>query len=163
MDGDGPGPEGVRQPSALSRRLGWLVLIAVVVAAFTGLLGPGPLSRASASDPAGLVELEYSRFTRQLANTALRVTITPEVESTGSVRLWISSAYLAEASVQQVVPEPVAWVAADGGAVLVFPLTDRAAPVTVRIQLQPNWVGLLRGEIGVVGRQPIRFWQFAYP
>lgn len=163
MDGDGQELEGVPQRTLRGRWLGWLVLTVIVLAALVGLLGPGPLSWTTATDPAGVVELEYSRFTRRLANTDLQVTITPELGSTGSVQLWISSEYLVETSVQQVVPEPVIWAGVDGGTVLVFPLAEPAAPVTVQIQLQPNWVGPLRGAIGGAGREPIQFWQFAYP
>lgn len=144
------------------QRLGWVALAVVGLAALAGLLGPGPLSSATRTDPSGLVEVEHHRFARQVADTDLRLTVRPDPAQPGTARVWISADYLSSIQIQQVQPEPESWTGQDGGVVLTFPVTD-AEPVTVLVQTRPDQVGLVHGAIGAPGREPAGFWQFVYP
>lgn len=148
-----------RRRAHIGRRAGWAVFGLVLAAALAGLIGPGPLSRATAS--AALVHVEYERFARQLGVTSLELTVRPDPARPDAARLWISNDYLSKLGVQQVVPEPESWTAARGGVVLAFPLTGDEARVT--IQASPDHVGPLRGAIGTPGRPPAEVWQFVYP
>jgi hypothetical protein len=142
------------------QRVGWSVCALVVVAALVGLLGPGPLSWANAATPAGLVDLEYSRFIRHVADTSVELRVRPE--QPGTARVWISSDYLSGLNVQGVTPQPDVWTAVDDGVVLAFP-TRGLDPVAVQMQVRPDELFLLRGAVGAPGQEPIEFWQFIYP
>ncbi|SFN55131.1 hypothetical protein SAMN05216207_101681 [Pseudonocardia ammonioxydans] len=144
------------------QRVAWAVLAVLVLAALAGLFGPGPLSRVSATDPAGLVRLEHERFTRYAGDTDLRVQVRPGPGRDGTAAFWISAAYLSQVRVQQVQPQPVRWTTSGDRALLEFAVSG-PDPVTVVLQLRPDEVGLLRGAVGVPGGEPIGFWQLVYP
>lgn len=155
-------PRTAHDSSAVRQRVAWAVLALVLVAGLAGLLGPGPLSWASAATPDGLVEVGHSRFVRHIADTSLELRVLPDPRQPGTARVWISSEYLAAVNVQQVTPEPDTWTAMGGGVELAFP-ADGPDPVTVQIEIRPDDLFLLRGAIGVPGRQPVEFWQFVHP
>jgi hypothetical protein len=146
----------------VAQRVGWAVFALIVVAALAGLLGPGPLSWASATAPSGLVEVEYSRFVRDVGDSNVELRVQPDPAQPDTARVWISSEYLSSLNLQQVTPEPDTWTAVDEGVVLAFP-TSGPDPVTVQIHMRPDELGLLRGTVGAPGQEPVEFWQFVYP
>lgn len=150
-----------RRRAVRVRRAGWAAFALLIAAALAGLLGPGPLSWTSRSSAAGDVAVEYERFSRYTGDTILRVRIGPV--RGGAARLWISDEYLSAVDIQQVVPEPTAWTATGGGVVLSFPVGGRDDRVDARIRLSLTRIGLVRGEVGLPGREPVEFWQFVYP
>lgn len=155
-------PDTAHASSRTRQRIAWAVLALVAVAGFAGVLGPGPLSWASAATPDGRVEVDYSRFVRHVADTTLELRVRPDPRQTDTAEVWISSAYLSAVNVQQVTPEPDTWTAVDGGVVLAFPVAG-PDPVTVQIEIRPDDLFLVGGALGVPGRQPISFWQFVHP
>lgn len=150
-----------RRRAARAHRVGWAVLALIPLAALAGLLGPGPLSRTGRS--AGLVALDYERFTRRQGDTDLVLRIRPDPARPDTAQVWISAAYLSALHVRQAVPQPATWTAADDGSVLAFPVRGPDDQVEVRIRLSPDRLGLVRGAIGVPGQEPVEFWQFVYP
>lgn len=153
-------PEVAGPRTAALQRGAWVVFALIALAALAGLIGPGPLSSATATDPSGLVQLDYDRFTRNQGDTSMELQVAPAQPDVAEV--WISTEFLSGVQVQQVRPEPDTWTAANGGDVLTF-LVDGTDPVTVEMQVRPDHIGLLRGAIGVPGGEPVEFWQFGYP
>lgn len=60
-------------------RVGWVLWTMAISAALAGLLGPGPLSSATAGEEGSPLRVEYRRFDRHEAETLMRVQL-------GSVR-----------------------------------------------------------------------------
>ncbi len=60
------------------QRIGWLAMGGLVLTALTGAFGYGPVSWQQASDPAGLVRVEFERFQRQGSEFTLRSTQSSE-------------------------------------------------------------------------------------
>jgi hypothetical protein len=66
---------GVRLPGRrIGQRAGWLLLFLLILLAFFGAFGSGPLARASLSAPGG-VRVEYSRVVRRLAPNEIRIQV----------------------------------------------------------------------------------------
>lgn len=159
--------EGAQQPGQqrlvlAGQRFSWAVFALIVAAALAGLLGPGPLSWASAQAPSGLVEVEYSRFVRYIGDSTVELHVRPGPAASDTARVWISSEYLSGVNLQQVTPRPDTWATVDEGVVLSYP-TGGSETVHVRIHLRPDEIGLLRGAVGVPGQVRVEFWQFVYP
>ena len=93
------------------QRIAWLVEAAVIVAALLGLLGNGPLSKASISDPTGSLFVEYSRFGHW--ESPLRIEITVQPRAGHLTRLSINRPYLDQMRVESITPQPVSQ-SADG-------------------------------------------------
>lgn len=147
---------------AVAQRIGWVVLVLIVLGAIAGLFGPGPLSTVTHTTPSGLVQLEHERFARHIADTSLQLRVRPDPAQPGTAQVWISSEYLSAVQVQGVQPEPDSWTGVGGGVVLAFPVSGQE-PITVSLQIRPDEIGLLRGAVGAPGREPVEFWQFGYP
>jgi hypothetical protein len=88
------------------QRIGWVAMGVLVLTALTGVFGYGVLSWQQASDPAGLVRIEYERFQRQGSEFTLRVDIEPEATTGDAVPLRVSGSFLDAVEVKGIVPEP---------------------------------------------------------
>ena len=145
------------------QRIGWLAMGGLVLIALSGVFGHGPVSWRQASDPAGLVRVEYERFERQLSEHSLKVEIAPGATTGDAVSLRLNGAFLDAAEVQEIVPRPQEERSAGQDVEYVFPVAQPDQPATIRFTLKLREVGTIRAEIGLSGREPARFTQFVYP
>jgi hypothetical protein len=143
------------------QRAGWLVMLAIIVAALIGLLGSGPLSSATAE--AGPLQLEYSRFERRHAPSELEVTVSNDAESQDQIEVWISTDYLASTEITSIVPEPEEVSEADEQMIYRFSIDDQAQTPTIRFALEYDDPGPTTGRMGMIGGPELTFWQFIYP
>ena len=144
-------------------RAGWALIALVLVAALAGLLGHGPLSRATAGEPGSRLWAEYHRFERHQAPTELRVHLGPGAGSGGELRVWVGRGYLDAIELERVDPEPVAVEAGADQHVFVFAMPDPGRPTSVLFRFQPDTYGSLRGRLGLPDGEEVTFDQFAYP
>lgn len=131
-------------------------------AAVAGLLGSGPLARATGAVP-GAFSVEYERFTRYQAPQTLQIHLAPAVTSRREARLWISRAFLDSSKIEGVIPTPLR---VEGGAdrlYYVFQMAKPADPLSVALNLQAEHIGFVDGRIGVDGGREVAFRQLVYP
>lgn len=150
--------------SWLVQRIGWAMLLLLVLAALAGLLGEGgPLSEATATSADGGLGVEYARFGRYRAPATLKIHLGPQAVQGDEARVWVSRAYLEAVQIQNIVPEAESVEAGPGGMTYVFKLEEPGAPTTVTFNLQPLkrwWIaGAVRLDDGAV----VAFNQFVYP
>jgi hypothetical protein len=145
------------------QRVGWVVMALVALAGLLGLLGHGPLSNTSATDPGGALRVEYSRFIHYGDPDQLEVHIGPGAGSKGELRLWLNSEYLAGVQVEKVTPEPERVEAGADRHTFVFRVSDVSRPTRLTLRVQAQRYGLRRAWVGLEGREPAPFWQFVYP
>lgn len=143
------------------QRVGWLVMVLIIVAAFLGLLGAGPLSSSTAA--MGPLQLQYLRFERRHAPTELEVSVASSADSQDQLELWMSSDYLSRVEITSIIPEPEEVIEAGDRVVYRFNVNDQMGTVSIRILLEPDDPGLGTGRIGVAGGPELEFWQFVYP
>ena len=143
------------------QRAGWLVMIAILLAALIGLLGAGPFS--SATVEAESLQLQYARFERRHAPTDLEMTIASSAVSQNQVEVWISADYLAGVEITSIVPEPEEVREADDQVVYRFIIDDQAHMPTILFSLEYDNPGPTTGRVGLIGGPELTFWQFVYP
>jgi hypothetical protein len=152
--------------SWIVQRVAWIVMTLLVVAAALGLLGPGPLSRATASLP-GLLEAEYQRLTRYEDRETLTVRVAPAVTTSGVVRLSINRDYLEHAQVMSVMPAPERVEAAHARVVYAFRIAEAGRPLEVTFDLKPRTIGRAEARLAIespAGRgRELTVRQFALP
>lgn len=145
------------------QRVGWAVMLLVVLAALLGAFGRGPLAKAQAGARGDPVWMEYERFTRHASLGTLKVHLAAGVAQNGKARVWLDRKYIQGVKIEDINPEPESVEAGQEGLVYVFSLADPAQPTTVTFHVQYDGYGSRRGGVGLAGREPLRFSQFVFP
>lgn len=164
---------GFQKRSWTFERIGWVVMVLLVVAALLGLFSTGPLSQVTVQDPEGLVQVQYDRFQRYRAPTTLRVTFlkpsgmeSPGADAPGdgaTASLRISRTLVDAIGIERIQPEPEQVRSAGEALVFVFRRAAGDEADTVLFAVKPDSFGPVRGEIGLVGHEPIPLAPFIYP
>lgn len=144
-------------------RVAWAAMAALVLAGLLGAFSRGPLSRAEARDPGGLVEVRYERFLRHGATSPVDILVAPAALAGGGVELRLAGPLFAGARLEGITPTPQESHLAEGGWVFRFPARDRDRPGLVKLQLRPEALAFLGGTVAVEGHPPARLRAFAYP
>jgi hypothetical protein len=144
------------------QRVGWAVLVLVVMAALFGLLGPGLLSISATvgSEGVALSVEEYEQVLRYRKPTTLRLGMGA---GAGEARVWLDRKYLEGFQVQKVTPEPDSVEAGPDRLTYVFDVAELSEPTSVTFDLQPQKTGLLKGRVGLDDGEQLSFSQFVYP
>lgn len=125
--------------------IAWFGLVALLVAALAGLVGPGPLS--STSRRASALEVRYLRFTRWQAPETLVVTI--RRATPGPLQLTINRSYLDGVQVQQITPQPSGVKASGTNSVFTFDAQSTGAASDITFDLQPTSMGTIHGTFAL--------------
>jgi hypothetical protein len=143
------------------QRLGWVIVLLMLVAGLAGLLGPGALSRVETS--AGPLTIAYERFVRKRAPTELHVTLGPGAAANGVAAIWFDQAYLSKIAIEHVVPEPLETEAAADGLIFRFSLANPEHASEIVFDVEPAEPGASRGRVGLVDGSDVVVDQFIYP
>lgn len=142
-------------------RVGWAVMVVIIVAALAGVFGAGGLvARATAS--AGSTEVQYARFARYAAPTAIEVKVAAAANGR-PIRLRVSDRYLSAMNVRAITPPPASTAIADREHVFVFERSVSPAAATIRFDLEPAAMGRHDGWIAIDEAAPVFFTHFIYP
>lgn len=145
------------------QRIGWVIILIILVAALLGLFGVGPLSQAAAGNENDPMWVEYDRFSRLLKPTDLAVHIHPEAVQNGEIQLWINRDYLDKVEINHITPtEDSAEILQDGVA-YTFQVAQTDQPFTIMIHLRAAQAGLVSGEMRLDTGPSQEFTQFIYP
>lgn len=144
-----------------AQRVGWGVIALLLVAAALGLFSRGPLSSATAGGRVGGLEVEYERFQRFGAASALRIEAWARPEDEGRVLLRLAPGLTDALEIETITPWPI--TAARGREGLVLAMRAAGEVAVVDIRAKPTRIGRLRGEISCAGCAPVRLSAFVYP
>jgi hypothetical protein len=140
----------------IAQRIGWVVLVLLLVAAVSGLFSSGPLSHTTAQ--AGSNQIEYERFARYSARTKLVVATSSTAVLVGNLPVQISRSFIDAHRIESITPEPKT-VSAMGDAIeFVFDGSTRR----IVFRLEPDSIGRHEGELRI-GSDAVRLSQFIYP
>lgn len=145
------------------QRMGWAVMLLLVVGALAGLLGRGPLSKTSLADQGSLERLEYHRFVHYRDPEQLKLQLSAEATQGEQFRIWLSHAYFSGIEIQSVTPEPEHMEAGEGRHAMVFSVAEPGQPTSVSIQFEAEQMGPLSGALSINDEPPVELWQFVYP
>ena len=173
---DTPATGGLQLPEDMAfqrkswrvERIGWAAMALLLVAALLGLFSAGPLSKGTAQDPAGLVQIAYDRFQRYLAPGTLRVTVTKPADQEppatgGEVSLRFGRSLADAVSIERIEPQPDRTATTADALVFTFRIQPPGRSGTISFTVKPGTFGPIRGEIGLVGHEPALLTPFVYP
>jgi hypothetical protein len=142
-------------------RIGWAVMLAILLAASAGFFGHGPIGTAVITHES--LRTEYERFGRYHAPMDLRFHLEPAVRTQSSLTLWLSNQYLLNMRVVGTVPEPERTEVSTDGLRFVFPIEKASSTGTIVFHLHPDTVGTIAGSFALNDSRPVSFSQFIYP
>ncbi|WP_051935415.1 hypothetical protein [Deinococcus sp. YIM 77859] len=148
-----------------AEKIGWLLMLLVVVAALLGVFGSGPLSKGQVRAAGGALSAEYPRFARYLAPAELRLTFDPAAVQEGALHVWLSREFLDEVQVEAITPEPDAQQLEGDRLTYTFGARNTGEPVEVVFQLRMADIGRLPGRVGLTNTtaEELRFNTLIYP
>ena len=142
----------------LAQRLGISVLALFVLAALLGLTGAGGvLNGGTAVSASGDVRVEYDRIVRRSATTSM--TLHLHNDPPGFIQFWVSAPYLDAVDIESVAPMPQTVTVEE--ARQVYTIRAASPDVAVTVTLEHETWGRLEAEVGIVGRDSVRFSQVA--
>jgi hypothetical protein len=146
------------------QRGAWIIWCLILLAALAGLTGSGPLSHASQATSNGNLTIDYDRFVRHGHHTRIKLYVKNE-EAARPVAIKLSQSLLDGIMIHRIEPEPASRELSSDGAVYTFAAASDATGQSSQIDLLLEYegVGRLRGQIGIVGEEPILLNQFVYP
>lgn len=147
-----------------AQRVGWALIVLLLVAAVLGLLGSGPLSEATASVP-GVMRLEYQRFARYQTSHTLTIRLEPAAVVGPAARVGIDAQYLESVEIKSVLPPPRAVHGAGDRLIYEFDVAEPGRPLAVAFLLAPQQIGRVEGRVTLErpGDHVAVFRQIVYP
>ena len=146
-----------------AERVAWSFLSLVILAALLGLFSRGPLSEAEARDADGALRVTYERFLRHGTASSLDIEAGSPATQAEQVKLRLRGSMLRGLQIQTVRPTPLESHLAEDGWIMTFPVGDKGRTSLIRMEIRPEGLGTLEGEIAIEGRQPARLSTFVYP
>jgi len=141
-------------------RVGWYVLVAIVLLALAGLFGNGPLSDAEVVSQDGRVRVEYQRLSRSGTTDSLFITV--QGIPGQPVEVQIEGSLLRDASIETLQPEPQQSMS--HGQAMLFQLgTKQDGVATLYLTLRSEHVGTLEGSVRAGPESAVHFSTFLYP
>jgi hypothetical protein len=142
-------------------RVGWIVMLLLLVAALVGLLGQGPLSKSERASPDNSLRVEYDRFERHGASAELTLFVRRDSAAGPAVSVWVKDDFLRGIQLDQIAPEPVRQVSVGDRTLFDIAVAGDSARLT--LAFRPKKWGARRIELGIMGREPLTLSQFVYP
>lgn len=162
LDREYPVAEDIRLQRKVWRfqRVGWYVLLAVVILTLLGLFSKGPLSSLKAASERGDLTVEYERFHRSGGANSM---VIQAVGLPGKeITVLISKAMIDGFSVESIQPQPATSMGTPEGLSLTVP-ADQQGRATLYLSWRSNGLGLFKSDISIVGGGHLPITQFIYP
>ena len=141
-------------------RVGWYVLVLIVLLALAGLFGNGPLSDAEVMSQDGRLKVEYQRLSR--SGTTDNLFITVQGIPGQPVTVELEGSLLRKASIETIQPEPQMSMS-HGPALLLQLGTSKDGRATLYLTLRSEHVGTLEGIVRAGPQSAVNFSTFLYP
>jgi len=144
-------------------RVGWGLMLALVVAGILGLFGEGWLAQTSTEVVGNRLRVDYERIARHGSPATLRVALAPGAISTGVALVWVDREYLEGVDVHGIAPQPDAsWIARDR-VVFAVRIDNPADSAYVTFSITPDNFWSRPVRVGLDGGPSVAFRQFVLP
>lgn len=144
------------------QRVAWAAMLVVVVAALSGLFGPGPLSHETVASDDGRLRADYLRFARFGSPSALNIIADPDLATGGLLELRVSRDWLERMQVENVLPPPSDVTIAGSELVYAFPVVEPGRRIFVTFEVTPDAIGTASASLGAAAAD-VEFAQLVYP
>ena len=143
------------------QRVGWLIMLVVVIAALAGAFGRGPLAHATARAGDGSFELDYDRIARHFSNNTFQFKLRADTPANlDTIGIWFESEYLEGLDLQQITPTPIRMASGQGRTTFYF---EAGPGARIEFNYQPDAFGRRRSGVGIEQGASTYIRQFILP
>lgn len=143
------------------RRVGFILLLLIVVAALAGLFSRGYLSEATRTNDDRSLTLHYEKFNRLLSDMDMK--ISSVIPAGKRNRIVLGGDFMEGFRIDTLQPQPDKMYSLNGEVVLEYPPSAAGVEQTLWLSLTPMKFGAIKSTLAIDNGSPIVFQQFIYP
>jgi len=143
------------------RRVGFFLLLFIVLAALSGLFSRGHFSHVERSNDDNTLTLSYERFNRQQSDVDMEISTT--VADGGPLIITLGSDFMQRFKIDTLQPQPDKTWSQDGSLVLEYERSRLPSSGKVWLGLIPQQPGSSTSTVSVNNGALLSFWQFTWP
>ncbi len=145
------------------QRVGWAVLILIILLALLGFFGDGVLSNAKAGQENAGVWLDYPQFARYKNQFRIAVHVETAAINENEIPIRLNRSYLDRARVDGISPAPDNERSSYEWITYLFTRQQEDSSLTVYFYVTPFRAGVLPGMLQSPDGRPVNFSQFVFP
>jgi len=143
-------------------KVSWCVMVLLMIAALSGLLGHGPLSSATLGDSASGMLVQYEHFERANAPASFRIQLASQDQTTNA-RISLGNEFFSKVAVSRIEPAPAEVEVWPDHLTYVFLRPEPGSAADIIVHYKPLDFGSVEVELGLEGYPKQAFSQFVYP
>lgn len=144
-------------------RFAWATLVALLVAASIGAVGPGRLSRQDVKDPSGQLRVVFEKRLHAKSSSDVQVEVGAGAARNGEVKVLLAgSLATGDSRIDHIAPEPGKTEASASGSVLTYSVPPGQGMKFV-LRQRTGGIGPIWSKISVAGGPEITLDQFIFP
>lgn len=145
------------------QRIGWFVLVLLLIGGVVGLFGHGPLSKATLNVPGSDSRICYERLARRETPSTLELRLGKSALVSGLVRIRLNQTLVEKMQLKQIVPAPLKAEPLADGVRFIFQTDPTRGSAFIYFIENPTTPGFVDAEVVIEDAEPVHFRQFIYP
>jgi hypothetical protein len=141
-------------------RIGWYLLLTIVVLTLCGLFSRGPFSSMRKASPEGTLSVEYERFHRN--GSVNTMVVRARGPRNRPLNLILGKTMMEGFSVESMQPQPAVAAASPEGIRLSL-AADEHGEATLYVTWRSDGLGPFSSEVAIEGGEHLSVFQFIYP
>ncbi|SUW62796.1 Uncharacterised protein [Buttiauxella agrestis] len=143
------------------RRIGFALLLAIVIAAMVGLFSRGYISDARIANDSGTLRIDYEKYSRLMSDVDMKITSSQIRENRN--RIILGGDFMDSFRIDTLQPQPDKMYSLNGMMVLEYSVSAPGSEQTLWLSLTPMKFGATHSTVAIDNGPEITLHQFIYP
>ncbi|BCG08535.1 hypothetical protein [Buttiauxella agrestis] len=143
------------------RRIGFALLLAIVIAAMVGLFSRGYISDARIVNDSGTLRIDYEKYSRLMSDVDMKITSSQIRENRN--RIILGGDFMDSFRIDTLQPQPDKMYSLNGKMVLEYSVSAPGSEQTLWLSLTPMKFGATHSTVAIDNGPEITLHQFIYP
>lgn len=143
------------------RRMGFALLLAIVIAAMVGLFSRGYISDARIANDSGTLRIDYEKYSRLMSDVDMKITSSQIRENRN--RIILGGDFMDSFRIDTLQPQPDKMYSLNGKMVLEYSVSAPGSEQTLWLSLTPMKFGATHSTVAIDNGPEITLHQFIYP
>lgn len=143
------------------RRMGFALLLAIVIAAMVGFFSQGYISDARIANDSGTLRIDYEKYSRLMSDVDMKITSSQIRENRN--RIILGGDFMDSFRIDTLQPQPDKMYSLNGKMVLEYSVSAPGSEQTLWLSLTPMKFGATHSTVAIDNGPEITLHQFIYP